>query len=475
MAHFPASVVSEIAVLRRLIQLATGAPGFAVALCNQPILRRAIFSECAGTVEAVLTGATVDPVQIARSQVPPAHRGAVFITGLERLLSEAHPTAHEHVATLNRSRERWRRAFPAQLLVFWLSEQAAMRLFREAPDFRAWISHELDFTADAAPLMALVLRRDAVVSINSERLRMPPRMEEIVEMIGSCREDPRAIRAARDAVAWYFRDFQIPVQAPEKVPYHWRQLFWANGAFGEAFESVGEISAAREHFTRCQVIARRLITSDPNNTQWLRELAFTFQRLGQLAMHSGDLPPAAQQFREALTIMQKLTERDPGNTQWQRDLAGVLNKHGDLAVRQDDVSGAVQWFGAASDISQRLAESDPHHTEWQRDLFATLHRLSDAAVRLGHLSEAVHFLEKALTIAERLGALDPMHAEWQRDLGISLSRMAELMERLGDLAAAGVWRRRSCEVLDSMQRRGLHLSAQDLDYLRPLWANRSDA
>jgi tetratricopeptide (TPR) repeat protein len=150
----PDSLNGELQALERLSRLSSGTCSFTVAVCNSLTLRRTLLARVPGIFVAHLSPDTLDPVATCRAIVPTDCTSAIAITGLEELLSTAHPSAVTFAGILNRSRERWRAAFPGQPLIFWASDQAAGRLFTDAPDFRAWVSHDLEFPVQTKDLVS---------------------------------------------------------------------------------------------------------------------------------------------------------------------------------------------------------------------------------------------------------------------------------------------------------------------------------
>ena len=93
------------------------------------------------------------------------------------------------------------------------------------------------------------------------------------------------------------------------------------------------------------VIAKQLVAGDPSNTQWQRDLAVPYDRLGDVAVAQGKLVDAARAYSDGLLIAKKLVAGDPSNTDWQRDLTVSYIKLGDVAVARgklDDARAGLQ-------------------------------------------------------------------------------------------------------------------------------------
>ena len=450
-----AGFAAETAALRRLVELASGAPSFAFAVCNLRSVRSDIIARCkdANVAIAALPENTHDPVATARDLVPAEHRGAVFITGLELLLSDAHPDSAGILARLNRSRERWRSAFPHQLLVFWLTEQALMRILECAPDFRAWVSHDLEFTEPAVEAWQAREHRESRTVIPTEQaarladsiaarlateedlppmlslalirdwLRLRPDGKDERGLVGA------GIRKALDTVR-----NRLAANPADLSAQH--DMLQALHQVAASYERLGRSDAARTLYQESHTIAEHLAARDPANVEWQRDLSVSLDRLGDLAVAQGDLVVASRYFKEGKDIAERLAASDPANAAWQRDLWVSNGKLGDLAIAQGELPAALDFWRKANNITKRLAASDPANAEWQRDLSVSLDRLGNLAVAQGDLAGALRSFTESKTIAERLAASDPTNAEWQRDLSVSLEKLGDLAVAQSDLVVA---------------------------------------
>jgi tetratricopeptide (TPR) repeat protein len=362
MSDLTSSFASELASLRRLVQLSSGSPAFAFALCNQPAIRREIISQVTGPDVALaeLPEDAEDPVATARAQIPVEHRGAVFVTGLDKLLSESHPDSSGQIARLNRSRERWRSRFPAQLLVFWVTEQALLRILREAPDFRAWVSHELDFV-EPLSLPSTLERQAAPVSAEStarassilERLRHPEELPPM-QRLSLIRELLRLAPVSSETATWVESGIQeslhnLRQRANTGDSHAQRDLELALDDVAASYQELGHSQAARRHYEESHAIAERLAASDPANAAWQRDLSVSLNKLGDLAVAQGDLAGALRSFTESKAIAERLAASAPANAEWQRDLWVSYWKLADHSEKSGQALAAKEWWQKAHD------------------------------------------------------------------------------------------------------------------------------
>ncbi len=85
-------------------------------------------------------------------------------------------------------------------------------------------------------------------------------------------------------------------------------------------------------------------------------------------MAQGKLPEALKSYRDSLAIRDRLAKADPGNAGWQRDLAVSYEKLGDVLAAQSRLPEALKSHRDSLAIRDRLATVDPGNAEWQRDL-----------------------------------------------------------------------------------------------------------
>ena len=77
---------------------------------------------------------------------------------------------------------------------------------------------------------------------------------------------------------------------------------------------------------------------DPENFVWLRDLALSFNKVGDVRLRTGDANGAAANYEQALANLRRLSEHDANNTLWLQDLNVTLNKLGDAKLGTDNMA-----------------------------------------------------------------------------------------------------------------------------------------
>ncbi len=126
----------ELGALRRILQLSRGTFTLTTVVCNTPVQRTAICerlkSEGLQFSEVHLPIDSFDPVASVRQLITDTDDRAIFVVGLDYLLAESTPGSELLLNVFNRSRERWKAAFPQQAVFFWLTSHTSVRVLTHA-------------------------------------------------------------------------------------------------------------------------------------------------------------------------------------------------------------------------------------------------------------------------------------------------------------------------------------------------------
>ena len=151
-------------------------------------------------------------------------------------------------------------------------------------------------------------------------------------------------------------------------------------------------------------------------------------RVARTYAETGDSDKRLGNALKAVKILERLIETNPDNSQYVDDLASGMEEIGNGYMVRGDLSAALASFLNARSIRSRLIGSP----SGQRDLSVTTTSIGDVLAAQGNLPAALTAYRDSLAIAERLAAADPGNAGWQRDLSVSLQQ-----------ASATCWRRRA--------------------------------
>jgi hypothetical protein len=88
--------------------------------------------------------------------------------------------------------------------------------------------------------------------------------------------------------------------------------------------------------------------------------------------------------------------------------------------------------------------------------------------RCPSLDDATQAYRDSLAIAKKLAAGDPSNTQWQRDLSVSYWKFADLAEKQNNSRETRTYWKQAFDVLSGIDKRGLHLSPEDRQFLETL-------
>lgn len=249
--------------------------------------------------------------------------------------------------------------------------------------------------------------------------------------------------AALIVVIWQARVASLERARAERRFHEVRAL--ANSFLFEVHDALGPMAgttAARQLLVqKARQYLDALSQESNGDVQLESELATAFQRLGDLegnpnVANLGDTSAAAASYRRALDLRLKLSKADPGNASLQRDLAATYDALGDLDVTLGKTDSAIEYYRQSRAILERLHSADPSTRPIRSLLVKNYHNLMDLLVNAGKSVEAIELNTKALALSEALAREDGGNPQAQQNLAAAYSRAGALLERLGDAAAA---------------------------------------
>jgi tetratricopeptide (TPR) repeat protein len=145
-----------------------------------------------------------------------------------------------------------------------------------------------------------------------------------------------------------------------------------------------------------------------------------WQAYGDFQHFDGRLERALEHYRLSLANWKVLVQREPRNLLWQRQLARTYDSIGDVLGKMQKSAEVVSNYRASLAIRQRLVASDPANVLWQLDLLQSHRRLAssgdDALARLTLIVRTLQGLKQADKLtAER--------ARWLPEVEAQLSKL----------------------------------------------------
>jgi tetratricopeptide (TPR) repeat protein len=214
------------------------------------------------------------------------------------------------------------------------------------------------------------------------------------------------------------------------------RVFWAQNGLGDIRTQQGDLPGALAKYRDGLAIAETFVHSDPDSSDWQRNLSTSFQRIGAIQLAQNDLQGARKSFEDGLAITDKLAKFDPGNADWQRDLSTYFNSIGRVKFFQNDLPGALKSYQDGLDIADKLAKSEPGNLRSQRDLTTYLSNIGQVRSALNDMPGALRSYLDSSALLDRLVKSDPDNVGWQHDLWVALNNIGDAKAAQGDPTGA---------------------------------------
>jgi len=197
---------------------------------------------------------------------------------------------------------------------------------------------------------------------------------------------------------------------------------------GEIYSKQGETEKAEEAFMSYAEITRRLILLQPENAEWVLEMAYALTNLGALQEKSDASNPERnlQLMQSALEYNQIALVLDPQNEYYKSELG---QSHAFLADAQRgvcDLEGALLSQQKNVSLEQEMLATDSENKSRIQNLAWAYSGYSVVQIETGHVDDAIDSLEKVVQLMESVLLQDPDDKKLIRYILLRKHRLAML-------------------------------------------------
>jgi tetratricopeptide (TPR) repeat protein len=133
-------------------------------------------------------------------------------------------------------------------------------------------------------------------------------------------------------------------------------------------------------FTEALELRKQLAADDPGDAQAQRQLASSFQKLGDVTFDLGNLPQGFALYAEAYPIVKKLAAADPTDVQAQTDVFICCWKQADVARRLGRRREALDWYGQGRAVLLPLHQAGKLHGQFTNAMAMVEHEIAECAL-----------------------------------------------------------------------------------------------
>lgn len=217
---------------------------------------------------------------------------------------------------------------------------------------------------------------------------------------------------------------------PQRLYAHAQSEFW----IGTIDYERGDYAKAKQSWEQYKTLADRLMASDPNNPEWIKEGAYSTGNLCTVALAKPvDVKAALQSCAASLAYMEQAA-RLVGTGALASELS---NRHAWLAdayVAAGDRNRALFHRHAQEKLLSALTAGDPQNMD-VKDMWLTLQfALASLERDAGDYARARARLVQALVLAQSMIRRDPENAQWigrRERITRDLTRLIELENKKG--------------------------------------------
>ena len=199
---------------------------------------------------------------------------------------------------------------------------------------------------------------------------------------------------------------------------------------------LGDLDGALQSHRKAAALRELLVTADPNNRDYRRELLDSYWFIATLIGKQGDLPRELEMIRQQLAARQELAAAENTDFLDRYNLAGTYGYIGSLLMVTGDPQGAIENQKEALKIREAVAALDPNTARSRRALSISFEYMGLATDLAGDAKGALEWQQRGLEVREALVAADPLNTDLRLMLIESCRYVGDMFFKLGDLERA---------------------------------------
>jgi tetratricopeptide (TPR) repeat protein/tRNA A-37 threonylcarbamoyl transferase component Bud32 len=206
---------------------------------------------------------------------------------------------------------------------------------------------------------------------------------------------------------------------------------------GKAYSAanLGDLAGAAESYSKALQIREALVAAHPGDLRFQRELASSYQKLGNQLLDTSEAVRGMEYLRKGVAIHERLAAGDPENAEVRKDLAAAYNALG-LALESASNAEALGYHRQALALREMLVAAEPANQKLRRSLSITYINLGRALFLSGDFQGGLESNRKALAMCEALLAEDPRNADYRRLLANTYQNDGDYRAVLRDVNGA---------------------------------------
>jgi serine/threonine protein kinase/tetratricopeptide (TPR) repeat protein len=219
------------------------------------------------------------------------------------------------------------------------------------------------------------------------------------------------------------------------------------------YTNLGDTEGALRSYRNALGLLEALAAKEPGKRDVQRELAASYEGLGDVLYAKDELPEGLKDYEKALVIRRQLVAQEPANIPLRRELAGLYSHMGDIkglpgSSNLGDMPGALAAHRESLRLREELAASDPNNHEDQFGLAGAVSSVGFVSNAAGDTNGAIELLRRSIALLEGLGVAEPANVRYRMELETEYMRFANIVFDDGQYEIAADLARRTIKSLE---------------------------
>lgn len=253
----------------------------------------------------------------------------------------------------------------------------------------------------------------ATVNVNELSDEELLRQSQVMTQLGEIRFDQLLYEQALSAFAQaYERSAELYIKNPadgERLFNRSQAEYWV----GFSNWRSGDIGSALNWWTQYRDSALELVSIDPSNEDWLREVGWGHHNLAVLELDAGNYARAIEGFESEIQILDALLEESQ-SLEIIYDKADAFSWLGNAYLEQGQISDALANYKFNTDTLRQLTDLDERNSQWLRALAFSLQILAEVTALTGDITNALVANDEAKSLFSSLTTRDSENVNWRR-------------------------------------------------------------
>jgi len=198
---------------------------------------------------------------------------------------------------------------------------------------------------------------------------------------------------------------------------------------GDLHQRQGSYESGLEGMEKYHLLTRKLLESDPENPDWIMEVAYSHLNLAALPIQYGMAfdEDVQAHMAEAVRLTELVHLMKPEDQNVIDDYSGVLAWAADAQQQSCNLADALDLRTRGTELARAAAQLDPANNDLKRSYAYRLSGLSMVEYQIGRLESSERNMELSIDLLQQLSAADPSNVTYSQSAVYRQFRLARIV------------------------------------------------